>query len=174
MNMVEGKHHKRDTFIWLPGYRGTDRVQQMWGATEIQQTAIRSSYYASVVGDVQTVEDTEQKLWDLGFTPNVYKKARKDQKAKGIDVALTKDMLTHAFLGNYEAAILFAGDGDYVPLVEEVKRFGKRVHVAFFEGNGMSPHLKRASDSFFDLTHLFLDRWNGEYPAQPRASQSAD
>ena len=41
------------------------------------------------------------------------------------------------------------GDGDYVPLVEEVKRLGKIVVCVFFDvGNGLSPALKIACDEF--------------------------
>ena len=43
-------------------------------------------------------------------------------RAKGVDIALTKDLLSHAFLDNYDAVVLVAGDGDYVPVVEELKR----------------------------------------------------
>src|SRR4051794_12186407 len=45
--------------------------------------------------------------------------------AKGVDISLTKDMLVQAFLGNYDIAVLVAADGDYLPVVEEVKRLGK-------------------------------------------------
>ena len=45
--------------------------------------------------------------------------AKPAAKAKGVDIALTTDMLSNAFLGNYDVAVLVAGDGDYVPLVEQ-------------------------------------------------------
>ena len=48
-------------------------------------------------------------------------------------------------------ARLFAGDGDYVPLVEEVKRLGKRVELCFI-GCATNPALKLAADAFKDLT----------------------
>jgi len=54
-------------------------------------------------------------------------------------------------MGNYEVAVLAAGDGDFVPLVEEVKRFGKRVVVIFWDNNGLNPELRRAADEFTPL-----------------------
>jgi len=55
---------------------------------------------------------------------------------------------------------LIAGDGDYVPLVEEVKHLGKRVLVIFFsEDSGLSPALKLAADDFFDWTNSFVGAW---------------
>src|SRR5207249_1613714 len=96
-------------------------------------------------------------LRSLRFDPQVFKRLSGTQKSKGVDIALTKDMLSHAFLGNYQNAVLIAGDADYIPLVEEVKRRGKRVFLAFFlgEGLGLSEDLKLAADFFVDLTDAF-------------------
>jgi uncharacterized LabA/DUF88 family protein len=56
-----------------------------------------------------------------------------------------------------------AGDGDYVPLVEQLKRLGKRVVVSFFsEGAGLSTALKRSADEYFDITHLFGQAWKDQ------------
>lgn len=68
-------------------------------------------------------------------------------------------MLSHAFLGNYDAAVLVAGDADYVPLVEEVKRLGKLVHVAFFGSQGLSPELRRSADQFCEIAGDFAAAW---------------
>jgi uncharacterized LabA/DUF88 family protein len=49
-----------------------------------------------------------------------------------------------------------------VPLVEEVKRLGKIVCVAFFlEGKGLHPELKLSADRFCDLTPYFKGSWGG-------------
>jgi uncharacterized LabA/DUF88 family protein len=62
-------------------------------------------------------------------------------------------MLRQAFLDNYDLAVLVTGDGDYLPVVEEVKRLGKRVTLAFFEHAqaGLNPELPRAADEFYQL-----------------------
>jgi uncharacterized LabA/DUF88 family protein len=69
-------------------------------------------------------------------------------------------MLSHCFLGNYDVAVLFAGDGDYVPLVNEVKRMGKVVYLAFFEQRCLSDKLALAADITFDLETRFLKQWS--------------
>lgn len=74
-------------------------------------------------------------------------------------LACVLDMLSHAFRGNYEAAVLIAGDADYVPLVEEVKRLGKNVYRSFFEFHGLSPELRRSVDSFSDITAQLVQSW---------------
>ena len=71
----------------------------------------------------------------------------------------------HAFLNNYDAAVLIAGDGDYVPLVQEVKRLGKVVYLEFFEHCGLSPDLHLAADLFFEMQPFFLDRWKLSAPS---------
>jgi len=64
--------------------------------------------------------------------------------------------LSHAFNVNYEIAVLVAGDEDYVPLVQELKRSGKQVALWFFE-SGLSKHLRRECDLFLDI-EFFLCR----------------
>ena len=72
---------------------------------------------------------------------------------------MAKDFLSHAFLDNYDVAVLVAGDGDYVPLITEVKRLGKVVYVAFFRDCGLSTELHLAADMFFEIEDFFLERW---------------
>ena len=59
-------------------------------------------------------------------------------------------------------AVLIAGDGDYVPLVEAVKRMGLHVVVGFFERNGLNPELRIAADDFVDITDHFVKAWESE------------
>ena len=96
------------------------------GPSRPQPEAIRAIYCTSVFGDSARVEEAGDILWTLGFNPAVFKKSRGEQKAKGVDIALTKDS-SNAFRDNYYAAVLVAGDGDYVPLVKEVKSLGEVV-----------------------------------------------
>ncbi len=73
------------------------------------------------------------------------------------EIALTTDMLSHGYrTNNYDVAVLFAGDGDYVPLVEEVKRLGKVVYIMFFQGSGVNNELRLASDTFLYIDEFFL------------------
>jgi len=68
-------------------------------------------------------------------------------------------MLSHAFRDNYEIAVLVAGDGDYLPVVEEVQRLGKLVFLLFFENEGLNAKLKLAADNFCDFTPHFFRSW---------------
>src|SRR3972149_607642 len=133
INFIEGKYYKKDLFMRL------------------QDHAVRSYYYTSVFGDDNKIAEIKSKIWACGFDPQVFKKARKEEKAKGVDIALTIGMLSHAYMNNYDVALLFSGDGDYTPVVNEVKRLGKAVYICAFSRSGLSEELKIASDSFIDI-----------------------
>jgi uncharacterized LabA/DUF88 family protein len=155
---VAGDYYEQDVFIWLPQVRGT---QGIYGSNtlRIEQQAIRAYYYTSLTGDDSKITAIRAKLWQLGFQPEVFKKTRQNEKAKGVDIALCKDMLIHAVYSNYDVAIIVAGDGDYVPLINEVKRLGKTVVVAFFENCGLNRELMLMSDKFYNIEAKFLEKW---------------
>ncbi len=78
---------------------------------------------------------------------------------KGIDVNIAVDMLTQAFSNGYDVGILVSGDADYVKMVEEVKRLGKHVEVAYFT-MGQSFHLRNVADRMIILNESVLkDCW---------------
>jgi len=79
---------------------------------------------------------------------------------KGTDVQLATDMITHNFKGNYDVAILVAGDSDYVGAVQAVKDNGKHVEVALFGNQGTSRPLRAAADRVIPINTRFLkDCW---------------
>lgn len=162
-----GRFWMPETFIWLPEWPATAGFGFSGvSAIGLRRLAARAYYYTSVRGDAPKVDEIRESLWSLGFTPSVFRRPAGDRKAKGVDIALTKDMLSHAFLANYDAAVLIAADGDYVPLVDEVKRLGKLVYVIFFTdpAAGLNDDLRLAADYFLDLTTTFFDRWTKVYP----------
>ncbi|MEK7520374.1 MAG: NYN domain-containing protein [Patescibacteria group bacterium] len=64
------------------------------------------------------------------------------------DVGIAVDALRLA--PAVDAVILCSGDGDFVPLVEQLKSMGKQVEVVAF-GKSSSAKLKEAADDFLDL-----------------------
>jgi uncharacterized LabA/DUF88 family protein len=54
-----------------------------------------------------------------------------------------------------DTVYIVTGDGDYVPLMEEVLRHGKQLYVSAFS-NGLSPRLHLMADQFYILDgHMF-------------------
>ena len=159
IKLTRGDYYEPDTFLWFPGadpLMFTSGTQEL----ELRLRAIRASYYTSVVGDMRKLERVREQLWDLNFHPEVFKKPKGTQ-AKGVDITITRDMLMHGYQDNYDVAVLIAGDGDYVPLIEELKRRGKVVSVAFFSEKkyGLNNELKLAADSFGSLGPHFEETW---------------
>jgi uncharacterized LabA/DUF88 family protein len=160
--LQEGPYYMRDVLVWLPEIEATTRLlSSEHGHEELQLLGVRAYYYTSTTGDEDRIRWIREALWVIGFQPEVFKKPRTRDRTKGVDIALTTDLLGNAYRDNYDAAVLVAGDGDYVPLVEEVKRLGKVVHVVFFgeTGHGLSPELRLASDRFWELEGVFAASW---------------
>lgn len=160
IKLKQGKYHERDVFIWLPNMNARRSIIPN-SPLQTQPMAIRAFYYTSAVGDERRLASIKESLWELGFQPEVFKKDKQRNKTKGVDITLAKDFLSNAFLNNYDVAVLIAGDADYVPMVNEVKRLGKLVYVIFFheKGLGLSRTLHLASDEFFKLDDSFLSDW---------------
>jgi uncharacterized LabA/DUF88 family protein len=153
-----GSHYEKDVFLWFPGLGA--RTNLCGNAPlNLQPCAVRSYYYTSAAGDENRLATIREALWSLGFQPEVFKRDPQTRRSKGVDIALAKDFLCNAFFGNYDVAVLIAGDGDYVPMVNEVKRMGKVVYVVFLFDHGLSPALRIASDECYRLNDFLCKQW---------------
>ena len=75
---------------------------------------------------------------------------------KGVDIQLATDMITHSFKGNYDVAVLVAGDNDYVGALQSVKDNGKHVEVALFGKEQTSRQLRTVADKVITINARFL------------------
>ena len=69
---------------------------------------------------------------------------------KSIDGRLIFDLLTNAYRDGFDVAVIASGDRDYIPVVEEVKRVGKRVIIASFS-SALAHGMTSVSDDIIDL-----------------------
>lgn len=76
---------------------------------------------------------------------------------KGIDVSIAVESLSLAYRDAYDVAVLVSGDGDYVELVEAIKRHGKQVEIAMFR-NQSAGVLMEYADVFRPMDELVWDR----------------
>jgi len=116
---------------------------------------IRKYWFGSYSGSQQDCENYHINLKSLGFEPVLFKKG-KTSKEKGVDISLAKEMLVNAFNQNYTIGWVIAGDGDYVPLIQEVKRYGQKLYGAFFS-KGLSSELQLSFDKFWLLDDTLND-----------------
>jgi uncharacterized LabA/DUF88 family protein len=161
ITLIEGDYYKKDVFAWFPEFPATLNFTEVPSTPiQLQTHAIRAHYYTSLIGDDLALGSVRKTLRARGFHPEVFKKTKGQLKAKGVDISLSKDFLSHAFFNNYEVAVLISGDGDYVPLINEVKRLGKIVYVFSFSNSGLNPELELVSDRYFEMEPFFYDCWN--------------
>lgn len=170
---LPGALFEPDVFLWFSGC-APRTVFDPLHAAPIEQYALRWHYYSALQGDNEKVDSVRDRLLALGFDPRIFKKVAK-KKSKGVDISLAKDFLGHAYRDDYDAAVLVAGDGDFVPLVEDVKRLGKQVFVMFFkgEGLGLSEELRRSADGFFDFSSFFTQCWQNRPDKRDWDNESA-
>jgi uncharacterized LabA/DUF88 family protein len=75
---------------------------------------------------------------------------------KETDVKLAVDMVSGAFKGEYDVAMLITGDTDYVPAVKAVRETGRRVIWCHFPNQKHSLELKHNCDSTLELNDKIL------------------
>lgn len=149
--------HEPDVFVWSP-------LLNMHH--HLHCNVVRKSYFTSAPGDAVAHDRIHDRLKELDIeSPQVFPRT-KGKRSKRVDITLSVEMLTHAYQKNYDAAVLVAGDEDYVPLVQAVKNAGPRVFLWFVE-DGLSPSLRRSADYYFDVGKVLCnpdaDRYFGRY-----------
>jgi uncharacterized LabA/DUF88 family protein len=90
-----------------------------------------------------------------GVKPVVIRKTQKNRSSKGVDIQITIDILSNCYQKNFDAIYLLSGDADFIPVIEEVMRHGKKVFVGAFS-SGLSPNLKVVGDGFWELDKYFF------------------
>lgn len=76
-----------------------------------------------------------------------------------MDVELTIDAMH--YIKNYNIAIMFTGDADFLALVTYLKNRGKKVYI-FSSKNNVSQELRTGGDSYQDVLNLAEDIWGKE------------
>ncbi|MCW5867452.1 MAG: NYN domain-containing protein [Candidatus Eremiobacteraeota bacterium] len=145
-----------DVFVWPRNLarQPSALADHLYKDFIVSPEPVALNYYTSITGDRQRVEMIEDALWRQKLRPIVFHKQKKDAKAKGVDITLTRDLLTQAFLDNYDLAVLFSGDADFVPVIEEVRRLGKSV-ILFAFNDWVKRELRNACNACFDVWKLF-------------------
>lgn len=144
--------HEPDVYVWHSSFT----------QLALQHEILRVTYYTYIVGDDRRVTSVRNALQQQRFakhmasllpttlTPCIFKKENRTRSGKGVDIQLSVDMLSHVFRGNVDSVLLLSGDGDYAPLLEEVRRAGVLVYVSAFS-NGFNPVLKERADAVYEL-----------------------
>lgn len=146
--------HRKDIYVWSPE------------VTLVSHWALnRVSYYSSFVGDEPRFQSVAQEIAEIPFNyhfgqgylnPHLFKKQKRGEKTKSVDINLVTDLLRHTYNKSLEVAFILSGDGDYLPTIKDVMRQGSQVWVGAFS-SGLDQRLKREVDEFYDLDKLFFE-----------------
>lgn len=145
--------HLEDVYIWQTGFTGI--IAQ-------SHEIIRTVYYTSAVGDEKQLDSIRDDLSKLTYSkhiasmlPNylqsmVFKRDKGTKRSKGVDIALTIEALMQSYNKNVDSILLMTGDGDFLPLINEIKRMGIFVYLESFS-LGLNQDLKRSADYYWCL-----------------------
>jgi uncharacterized LabA/DUF88 family protein len=95
---------------------------------------------------------------ELGFASVRGGTRKRPPRQKGVDTLIAVDMLVGAFTQLFSVAILVAGEADFVPVVNEVKRRGVMIVVAAANDGSLSDDLRRAADRFYSILNYYVYR----------------
>jgi uncharacterized LabA/DUF88 family protein len=142
-----------DVYIWHKGFTGI--IAQ-------SHEIIRTIYYTSAVGDENKLDAIRDDLSKMTYgqhmssmLPNylqsmVFKRDKGTKRSKGVDIALTIEALMQSYNKNVDSILLMTGDGDFLPLINEIKRMGIFVYLQSFS-LGLNQDLKRSADYYWCL-----------------------
>jgi len=164
IKLVIGDYWKKDCFFWIPSIYPQNIFTPIGSYIlsspyALPDSHVRSYYYMAIKGDDSLINEIRSSLKKIRFDPRVFKKYK--GKSKEVDISIATEVLGHAYRNNYDLAVLIAGDRDYVPLVDELKRLGKIVWVYFFTGelSGLSEDLRIMADYFGSLNEFVFGHW---------------
>jgi len=136
---------------WRTPKRSTSK--EFPGASNISIGLARVLFYDACPDEL--ADPAMQEYWKtIGLLPDTEVKMGalrgRRRRQKGVDGLIAVDMLVGAFSGLFQVAILVAGDGDFVPIVEAVRQRGVMVMIAA-EEKSLSNDLRLAADRVWPI-----------------------
>ncbi|WP_257250820.1 NYN domain-containing protein [Burkholderia cepacia] len=155
--------HIQDIFVWHP-----DMTQ--WTMLDI----VRVNYYTSATGDAQRINSLKRQIANVQYeydysadkeveaawgqiVPKVFHKVTKSRKTRNVDINIVIDVMRTAYLRDCDLIYIVSGDGDYLPLIDEVGRLGRETYVSAFT-SGLNEFIVSSVDSFQPLDELFFEK----------------
>ncbi len=150
----------------------TDHLQSWARDPRIVRSAMlqRIRYYDAFADSPDSQDPKLQAYWreveleddvHLGF--GELRGLRRRVRQKGVDTLIAVDMIVGAYGGLFDIALLIAGDADFVPVLEEVKRRGIMVAVASPRAR-ISDELRRCADRFLEVDDSWWNVWQSGHP----------
>lgn len=87
------------------------------------------------------------------------------KEKSNMDVEITIDALNH--IKEYNIAVLFTGDSDFLALVTDLRKKHKKVYI-FSSKNNISKELRTGGDGYCDVLTIEDDIWRRELRCRPK------
>jgi uncharacterized protein (TIGR00288 family) len=155
--------YKKDIYLWSSGIN-LPNPNDDYNNIDV----VRAYYYTSVTGDKDKLNEIDEEIRNIrigglaykSLSPTLYpitfKRDRPNEKAKGVDIRMTIDILSHTYNNNLDIACFFSGDGDFEPVLQEVSKHGKLIYIYSFS-SGFNSNLKKVCDQYTNLDENFFD-----------------
>ena len=178
--MIE-EHHKakdniiyeKDIFVWSP---------DLFQHHNTEKNILRISYFTCVTGDGVRLKELNGKIGKIKYSctvgfvgsgggrlggiktivdegtlnPRLFTKQR-GQKSKKIDIAMVIDAINYSMLDNIDEIHIMSGDSDFVPIIQEIMRRGKKVTVSSFS-SGVTDEMRHTPDTYECLDECFFKK----------------
>lgn len=179
LGQTYGDHSYRVDFGKLPAVLAEEVGRQLNGPMDVVRTYLFGSFASNYDPRDEDVVARRRDFFDLlkeeyhyevetfpiDFMGRRLRRADREPgdpfepREKCVDIALASSLLSLAVIPQaYDVAIVVAGDRDFVPVLQSVRRLGKRVAVASIKGN-CAPELADTRDAarVKDFDIIWLD-----------------
>jgi hypothetical protein len=154
--------YKPGVYYWFPFSYPGEVLSGAEGNLILKTPPIRALYFTTAAGGEKGLDEARRSIWKLGFEPKVFRKTRRAGGSRATSVAMAADILSNAYLDNFDIAVLITGDSAFVPVLEELKRQGKVVYVVFPSLKRADMALQYAADVFISLDSRLLSQFGRE------------
>jgi uncharacterized LabA/DUF88 family protein len=142
----------------------------------------RKVYFTSFTGNDPELHKVKTSIRKNGFEPSVTRELKdlarqranrleKDGlviKPKGVDIGLAVRILEDAYQNNFNTCILATSDVDYLPVIEVIRRMGKRVFVlAFSNGLTTDSPFYFVPERLVIIDEPFMRKWYSHASREP-------
>ena len=145
----DGIANIKDVDSYFDGTEKGLEIQQ-WASEIIEDKEKKQEKYVKQIKDLELFE-VRLGRHVLSTAGGIENSKNWSWRQKGVDSLIAIDMITKAYEGQYNTAILLAGDADFTEIVNAVKNLGANVVGAYFP-NHIAQELEYALDKKIILT----------------------
>ena len=148
------------TYIYTGEY--TDALFQRIKHTITNETnPTKKSKFEYLLSETERFREGQKKFLEKAATFNFFEIRKKPLQftqskgvfQKGVDVQLAVDLVSNAYLNNYDIAALFSGDIDLLESLKLIKNLGKQI-IIFSHYRNVAKEMVRESDLLVDFQKL--------------------